>query len=387
MTNQSSSGQPHIGNQAMLRLLAQQSRLSRKCAHCEEEEGKDAVNRAAKGTRSLPAIPSVVHGVLSSTGRPLDRATRSYFEPRFGRDLSSVRIHTGTLAAESATAVDALAYAVGSHLVFGTNQYSPDTQDGRKLLAHELSHVVQQSQSSPSNRASGISNPGDPLELDAERRASQALSSHPSPMSPVPYATLTTNLQRYPVPSSLKCSEVADWLASNSPYAPEWAETACNYSFDGQLDVIPPSKSGGKVSLTAKGNPGLSVGGDCPTDLPEWSPSARPGQAAQIKAWQDMIAVLDAHEGRHRAIGATWRTTLEGKFKATNKTATGTDQADATANLQQALADMQQKWKADAQSAQSKIDPFRGAHLECPAETNAPAATPKIDAPIQTPPK
>jgi hypothetical protein len=66
--------------------------------------------------------------------------------PRFGVDFSDVRIHTGATAAESALAVNALAYTVGRSVVFGANQYQPGTRDGQRLLAHELAHVVQQDQ-------------------------------------------------------------------------------------------------------------------------------------------------------------------------------------------------------------------------------------------------
>lgn len=84
---------------------------------------------------------------LGQAGQPLDASTRSFMEPRFGFDFSRVRIHTDALAAESATAINALAFTVGNHIVFGANQYMPDSRVTRSLLAHELTHVVQQSQS------------------------------------------------------------------------------------------------------------------------------------------------------------------------------------------------------------------------------------------------
>src|SRR5262249_28352462 len=78
-------------------------------------------------------------------GVPLDSASRSYFEPRFGRDFSSVRVHADEVAARSAAAINALAYTAGHDVVFGVGQFSPTTPTGRQLLAHELVHVVQQS--------------------------------------------------------------------------------------------------------------------------------------------------------------------------------------------------------------------------------------------------
>jgi hypothetical protein len=88
--------------------------------------------------------PSVVREVLRSPGQPLDPATRAFFEPRFGHDFSQVRVHTDARAAESARAVNALAYTLGRDVVFGAGHYSPGTRSGQRLLAHELVHTVQQ---------------------------------------------------------------------------------------------------------------------------------------------------------------------------------------------------------------------------------------------------
>lgn len=88
--------------------------------------------------------PPIVHDVLNSSGQRLDAATRSFMEPRFGRDLSSVRIHTDRQAAESARAVNARAYTVGNSVVFGRGEYAPQSAEGRRLLAHELAHTMQQ---------------------------------------------------------------------------------------------------------------------------------------------------------------------------------------------------------------------------------------------------
>ena len=91
--------------------------------------------------------PPLVDEVLSSGGgQPLDESTRSFMEPRFGHDFSRVRVHADERAAESARAVNALAYTVGQDVVFGGGQYEPGTNEGKKLLAHELTHVVQQEQ-------------------------------------------------------------------------------------------------------------------------------------------------------------------------------------------------------------------------------------------------
>lgn len=91
------------------------------------------------------SVPPIVHEVLRSPGQPLDKKTRDFFEPRFGHDFSKVRVHTDAKAAESATAVNAEAYTVGQDVVFGEGKYSLSSNANRRILAHELTHVVQQS--------------------------------------------------------------------------------------------------------------------------------------------------------------------------------------------------------------------------------------------------
>jgi len=88
--------------------------------------------------------PPIVHDVLRSSGQALDASTRSFMEPRFGQDFSSVRVHTDGKAAESASAVGARAYTVGRDVVFGAGEYSPASPVGQQLLAHELAHTIQQ---------------------------------------------------------------------------------------------------------------------------------------------------------------------------------------------------------------------------------------------------
>lgn len=99
-----------------------------------------AGNSSAKVAREPP---SGVHEALLPSGQPLDAATRSFFEPRFGHDFSRVRVHADELAAESTRAVQARAYTVGHNIVFGAGLFAPQSEEGRRLLAHELAHVVQ----------------------------------------------------------------------------------------------------------------------------------------------------------------------------------------------------------------------------------------------------
>jgi hypothetical protein len=112
--------------------------------------GGDAVGGGSVG------VPSLVHETLRSAGQPLDERVRTYFERRLGWDFGQVRIHTDSRAAESAAAVEALAYTVGTHIAFGRGQYEPSSPGGRTLLAHELIHTMQQegATASPSLRVS-----------------------------------------------------------------------------------------------------------------------------------------------------------------------------------------------------------------------------------------
>src|SRR5262245_57997980 len=114
------------------------------CEQCKQQKEENALRRKAAGPAETPFAPPIVHEVLSSPGRPLDRATRDYFEPRFGRSFVDVRVHTDVKAAESADAVNALAYSVGQSIVFARGEYATAANAGRRLLAHELAHTIQQ---------------------------------------------------------------------------------------------------------------------------------------------------------------------------------------------------------------------------------------------------
>ena len=91
------------------------------------------------------AVPPIVHEVLATPSQPLDPSTRGFMEPRFGHAFSKLRVHTDAKAAESAHAIGAAAYVMGHDIVFGAGRFAPETQEGRQLIAHELTHVVQQS--------------------------------------------------------------------------------------------------------------------------------------------------------------------------------------------------------------------------------------------------
>ena len=118
------------------------------CEECKKIRG-GTLQRAGAGSTAIPnAAPPIVHEALRSSGQPLDSATQAFFEARFDHDFKEVRIHTDPPAAASARAVNALAYTVGHNIVLDPEHYSAHTESGRKLLAHELAHVIQQLPSS-----------------------------------------------------------------------------------------------------------------------------------------------------------------------------------------------------------------------------------------------
>ena len=104
---------------------------------------------------------------LSRSGWPLPKSTRTFMETRFGQDFNRVRLHTGLRAAEMAQSLQARAFTIGQHVVFGANQLRPGTISGKRLLAHELAHVIQQGVGNGYNRPMAVQRKEDP-QLRAE---------------------------------------------------------------------------------------------------------------------------------------------------------------------------------------------------------------------------
>lgn len=134
-------------------ITAASPAIQRNCAACDSNkttcpkcEGEEKVQRKEISRPSS----ETGHSVHSETavprdgGRPLPPDMRALFEPRFGRDFSRVRVHTGSWATESAHAIKARAFTLGRDVVFGEEEYLPGSLEGQRLLAHELTHVVQQ---------------------------------------------------------------------------------------------------------------------------------------------------------------------------------------------------------------------------------------------------
>ena len=210
------------------------------CAACRQKR----LQRTATSSGAPPA-PSIVHDVLRSRGRPLDASTQTFMEARFGHDFSRVRVHTDDRASESARAVDALAYTVGSHVVFGKAQYDPASRGGRQLLAHELAHVVQQgSESLPPGSGLVV----EPATTSAEREAASAASSAVAGAAVRPASAIRPTVQRVADPFIKK---VTVHLAPPQSAVLEWEGT-------------PPASAPGSDSFTVSTGKGYSDVGDPP---------------------------------------------------------------------------------------------------------------------------
>ena len=114
------------------------------CTHTEDEENELLVQRATDPAGRSAPTGGAVREVLGAAGQPLDTTTRGFMESRFGQGFENVRVHTSARAAEAAHSVAAKAITVGSNVVFGSGQFAPSTNAGRELIAHELSHTIQQ---------------------------------------------------------------------------------------------------------------------------------------------------------------------------------------------------------------------------------------------------
>jgi hypothetical protein len=149
------------------------------CDHTDD--AADAVHRSASRAAAPGGVgvPASVLRVLDTPGTPLDASTRTSMEARLGHDFGHVRVHTDDEAARSAESIKAHAYTFGSHVVMGADRFQPHTPVGRLLLAHELTHVAQQT--GTSGPATSVSDPGDPSEREAEDSARAAADLRPAP--------------------------------------------------------------------------------------------------------------------------------------------------------------------------------------------------------------
>jgi Domain of unknown function (DUF4157) len=164
---------------------AERGVLRRQCACGTHSHGKAMCPTCSKrvlagnertSERGGHAVPPMVHDVLRSHGEALDASTRAWTQQSFDHDFSGVRVHTDARAAESAAALQAHAYTVGDHIVFGHGGFVPHDQSGKRLIAHELAHVVQNRKHRGANPApQRVSDPDDVSEREAHAAAHHAV--------------------------------------------------------------------------------------------------------------------------------------------------------------------------------------------------------------------
>jgi hypothetical protein len=195
----------------VMRMPAPRLPYQRSAEATEEKmvQRKVEVQRQIGDTGNMVEAPSVVHEVLRLPGQPLDPATRQFMETRFGHDFSQVRVHADARANRSSELLSANAYTVGNNVIFGNGQYRPETSTGRRLIAHELTHVIQQVGNNP-NELTAVSNilvqrqndaglppggiPGTPESTASSSEATE-LQAPPAPLSEI-RSTATGRVQQ-----------------------------------------------------------------------------------------------------------------------------------------------------------------------------------------------
>ncbi len=192
--------------------------LQRKCAcgganqagGCEDCEKENLQRKTAGKPQERFSVPPIVAEVLSGVGEPLEFQTRAQMESRIGHDFSKIRIHTDTRAAESARAVNALAYTVGKDVVFAAGHYQPQTRAGRQLIAHELAHTIQQEGESAdesfyaqsNHRAHVAISTDHAAETEADQIAEAVATGAPLVLTPKRALTLARQEREVPGPST-----------------------------------------------------------------------------------------------------------------------------------------------------------------------------------------
>jgi hypothetical protein len=176
------------------------SRVNDMCAECAKRRG--AVQRyATQAGGPAQLSPSVTRAIKGSSGERLPEANRAHMESALGADLTGVRVHKGPDAANAADDINARAFAVGQDIYFGAGQYDPGTKRGSHLLAHELTHTLQQAGGDLTTQAdTSVSSPGDPLEREAEAVASSI--GDPREPAPQPQRPLRPQLTTRPMVQS-----------------------------------------------------------------------------------------------------------------------------------------------------------------------------------------
>jgi Domain of unknown function (DUF4157) len=169
---------------------------------------------AGQASRQADMVPDSVDSVLASSGKPLEPTLQKDMEQRFGHDFSRVRVHSGREAAQSAQDVNAHAYTVGHNVVFNSGRFAPETREGRHLIAHELTHVVQQSGTAAPGGANRTAVKADRAGISATQPAPKVLLRQPAPRGAkgdAPKATVPAAAPAMLFPT-FQATAAADWI-------------------------------------------------------------------------------------------------------------------------------------------------------------------------------
>lgn len=247
--------------------------IQRKCAKCDEEERIQRVESGG-GKGMAPVVgPPIAARIqqLKSGGQPLSDVERGFFEPRLGTDLGDVRIHDGGVANETAVALNAHAFTTGKHVVFAPGKYAPGTDEGRRLLAHELAHTIQQTRTPGTIGAAQSS----ALETEADHAAGRVLRGEPRrPLTSAPLAV--QRQQAAPDPETPAMGIIVWGFRQRNVYptedviregllkfglvdATELAESKATRSSDGWTIAHPKFGVIAKVDITAQQGAGGTV--------------------------------------------------------------------------------------------------------------------------------
>jgi len=233
------------------------------------------------------AVPPLIQEVLHSSGQPLDASTREFMELRFGHDFARVRVHADGEATHAAHAVRARAFTIGRDIVFGSGEYAPGTPEGKRLLAHELAHVVQQS--SETHVPPGLDRGrNDPLERAADLHAERALTSSRPHLQPTSHGqqvstsperlavsnhTSTQRIQRQQVPSEEAPLVSDDAVLACLLFAPMHLKSLC----------FALAEDGGSESKgDSEGSRGVGSGSRAPDTTPQVKEPPTPAPAPGV---------------------------------------------------------------------------------------------------------
>ncbi len=260
----------------------------------EEEEEEEILQTKVNRSQAAEVGPDLESRIQAPRGggQPLPESVRTFFESRFGYDFSHVRVHTDAQAVDRAQILNAQAFTVGRDIVFGVGHYTPETTSGRKLLAHELTHVIQQKERVPAyQKAGGNDSRGELVHLAGSQTPLPVLQRTPAP-SP---ATVTIQPVRT-VYYNVTGNTLAEVSRKLDPI--EWGR--CSYRFS--YTYRPTNGVATSVSVTLR----LTI------RLPRWTGSGWiRASAAAKKEWSRMLGCLRTHENGHAGFARRWAPILQ----------------------------------------------------------------------------